>query len=83
MQMQWINIKGFMLTPEEAIFRILLLPVSATYTAPVESTDTPHGLLILAAVPKPFAEVAEPDPAKVDTTPAQTIHHSILDIMHM
>ena len=55
--------------PEDKTFRIRWLSASATYTAPLESTDTPEGFLKLAAAPVPSAQVAEEDPAKVDTTP--------------
>jgi hypothetical protein len=45
---------------------------------PLESTDTPDGLLNEAAVPKPSTQANEPDPAKVITFPAHTIHNIVI-----
>ncbi len=59
-------------TPDDATFRIRLLFKSTTYTAPLESTDTPINVSNFAVAAEPSAQPAVPDPAKVDTTPAQT-----------
>jgi hypothetical protein len=42
--------------------------VSATYTAPFESTATPRGWINDAAVPIPSAYEPEPDPANAVTS---------------
>ena len=46
--------------PAAVILRIVLLPVSATYTLPAPSTATPNGRWKVAAVPVPSA--LPPDP---------------------
>jgi hypothetical protein len=70
-------------TPEDVTIRIRLLLESETYTAPLESTDTPDGPLKEAAVPKASAQAAVPDPANVDTTPAHTIQHFVIHNMQV
>ena len=49
--------------------RIRLLPRSATYTLPVASMATPEGSLKEAPAPIPSANVRDPLPASVVTTP--------------
>ena len=54
------------------IFRMVLLPVSATKTLPAPSTAMPWGSLKRAAAPVPSALPDEPAvPASVVTTPAR------------
>ena len=56
--------------PRGVILRMRLLPESATYTTPAESTARPEGERKLAKVPCPSAQVATPLPANVLVAPA-------------
>ena len=47
------------------ILRIILLPLSATYTLDDESTANPIGLLNVALVPLPSCKPGFPEPANV------------------
>ena len=68
------NPASVLTTPPGAIFRIVWLPVSATYTLPALSTATPCGWLKSAALPVPSALPLTPaNPASVLTTPAGVI----------
>ena len=60
-------------TPAEVILRTQLFPPSATYTFPSESSITPRGNLKLALAPVPSANIGDPLPAKVVTTPKGVI----------
>ena len=58
-------------TPAGEIFRIVALPVSATYRLPAESAERPPGWLNLASLAAPSCEPTEPaEPASVVTWPA-------------
>ena len=59
-------------TPAGVTLRIVLLPVSATYTLPELSTARPPGWLKPAALPVPSVDPNVP-PASVVTTPAGVI----------
>lgn len=55
-------------TPARVMMRIRLPALSLTARSPSENTAIPVGALNVAAVPTPFTDVAEPEPANVETT---------------
>ena len=59
--------------PPGVILRILLPPVSATYTFPESSTAIPDGALNLAKMPCPSAMPEAVEPANVLTNPPAVI----------
>src|SRR5258706_7873486 len=64
--------------PAGVMRRIVLLPVSATYTVPAASTARPDGYLNLAAEPAPSAlPITMVEPAKVDTIPSGVIFRMV------
>lgn len=66
-------------TPAAVIFRMVLLPESATKTLPAPSAGTPLGTLKLAAAPVPSALPYKPAvPASVVTTPLGVIFRIVL-----
>ena len=68
-----VPLPASVVTLSDVILRMQLLPLSATYTFPTESTATVLGLLNVALVPAPSANVVPPFPATVVTTPSGVI----------
>ena len=56
--------------PAGVMARIRLLTESVTYTVQLLETATAEGYKKLALVPRPSLKLADPEPARVDTTPA-------------